>query len=394
MGKRWFYILFCLYSISSNAQERFIAPTKLLSKFHFRQLYGGVMLIYARINDLPDTLHFILDTGSGGISLDSATCVEFHIPHTPSGRTINGLAGIKTVDCSKNNILNLPNLPIKNLDFYVNDYEILSNVYGEKIDGIIGYSFFSRYIVKVNVDSILIEVYQLGEIKYPAHGYLLHPLFTTLPITTLKFTDGKRFSDNFYIDTGAGLSFLLNKEFVTDSNFLNKKRRPVMTQAQGLGGKKQMLLTVIKEVKLGPYTFRKVPTYILDDEFNVTSYPYLVGLIGNDILRRFNLIINYSSREIHLLPNSHFYDPFDYAYSGMSLYAINGKIIIDEIITKSPAEKAGLKKDDIVLGINTNFNNNLTQYNNLIQATSEKMEIFIMRNGKVKLINFKPGRIF
>lgn len=394
MRKAVFYILFSFIVSNILSQERFVNPTKLLSKFHFRQLTGGVMLINAKVGNISDTLNFILDTGSGGISLDSSTCIEFKIPHSPSGRTINGLAGIREVDFAKNIDLHLPNLSVSGLDFYVNDYDILSSVYGEKIDGIIGYSFFSRFIVKINVDSLLIEVYQPGEIKYPSHGFLLHPLFTSLPVTSLKLTDARTFTENFYFDTGAGLSFLLNRDFTKDSSVLKKSRKPVKTQAQGLGGKREMELTIIKELRLGPYTFHKVPTYILDDEFNVTSYPYLGGLIGNDILRRFNIILNYQKREIHLLPNSHYYDPFDYTYTGMSLYNLNGKIIIDDIMPNSPADKAGFKKDDVVLGINNNFSNNLTQYKNILQGSYERIKIFITRKDINLLMNFKAGRIF
>ncbi|MEJ7674247.1 MAG: hypothetical protein WKF59_16530 [Chitinophagaceae bacterium] len=89
----------------------------------------------------------------------------------------------------------------------MNDYEILTNVYGEKIDGIIGYSFFSKYIVKVNFDSTTIEVFEPGSIRYPSGGYLLRPLFTALPIQSLRIKDSRTINANFYLDTGAGLSF-------------------------------------------------------------------------------------------------------------------------------------------------------------------------------------------
>ena len=45
---------------------------------------------------------------------------------------------------------------------------------------------------------------------------------------------------------------------------------------------------------------------VYKDDFNVTSYPFIGGLIGNDLLRRFNMIINYPKKEIHLLPNKSF----------------------------------------------------------------------------------------
>ena len=390
-----FYILFTIAFAKLFAQEQFIEPAaRLLTKFHFRQLSGGIILVGAQLNDLKDTLNFILDTGSGGISLDSATCEEFHIPHAPSGRKINGIAGIREVDFSKKNTLRIPGLDVKNLDFYINDYEILSSVYGEKIDGIIGYSFFSRYIVKVDFDSLYVAVYSPGSIRYPGDGYLLHPLFTTLPIQPLRIKDTRAIFENFYFDTGAGLSFLISKEFSEDSGVILKRRVPVPIQAEGLGGKKRMLITVIKEVKIGPYRFRRVPTHILDDEFNATSYPYIGGLIGNDILRRFNLTINYLKKEIHLVPNGHYNEAFDYSYTGMSLYNIDGKVTIDDVITGSPAEIAGFKKDDVILGIGTNFSNNITQYKNILQSEGEKLKVIVFRNMGPVIITFKVGRIY
>ena len=201
--------------------------------------------------------------------------------------------------------------------------------------------------------------------------------------------DAKTVVSNFYFDTGAGLCFLVSNHFEQDSNFMLKKRKPVSIQVQGLGGKKQMLLTVIKEVKIGPYRFRKVPTNILDDEFNATSYPFIGGLIGNDILRRFNIILNYPKREIHLLPNSHFYERFDYSYTGINMYFVDGKIYTDEVIKGSPAYKAGLKKDDIIIGINTNFSNDISTYKNLMQNVGEKITLVIMRNKIIRMISFR-----
>ncbi len=389
------HIYIFLLPLPGFAQEQFIEkPAKFITKFPFKQLTGGVILIKARLNNIPDSLNFILDTGSGGISLDTATCVELKIPHSPSGRTINGIAGIKEVDFAKNNDLNLPGLKIKGLDFYVNDYEILRNVYGEKIDGIIGYSFFSRFIIKINFDSTIVEVFEPGTIRYPSGGYLLHPLFTALPIQSLRIKDSRNINANFYLDTGAGLSFLLSKDFIDDSAFLLKKRVPVQVEAQGLGGKKRMMLTIVKEVKIGPYIFRRVPTHLMDDEYNATSYPYIGGLIGNDILRRFNIVFNYQKREVHLLPNSHFRDEFDYSYTGMSIYNIEGKIFVDDVVPGSPADKSGLKKEDIIIAVNNNFSNDINQYKNILQTLRSQINLLISRDNTLVMIKLKVGKIF
>ena len=386
-----FIFLFCFSYGQVTTYEK---PAQFITKFPFKQLTGGVILVQARFNKISEPLNFILDSGSGAISLDSATTVEFNIPHIPSGKYINGIAGTSIVDYTQNNKLILPGLTVDSLDFYINNYDILSSVYGEKIDGIMGYSFLSRYIVKIDYDSLYIEVYSPGRIEYPRNGFLLHPLFTALPIQPLTIKDARTVNANFYIDTGAGLCFLMSKQFEDDSQVLKKSRKPVSIQVQGLGGKKKMSLTIIKGVQIGPYKFRKVPTNILDDEFNATSYPFLGGVIGNDILRRFNVILNYGKREIHLLPNSHYNDDFDYSYTGLNMYYIEGKIILDEVIYKSPAYKAGLKKDDVVIAVNTNFSNDINIYKNLMQVVGEKVTMVISRKNVPMIISFRVGRIY
>lgn len=351
------------------------------------------MLIQARVSNYPDTLNFILDTGSGGISLDSSTCERLHITSEASDRTIRGIAGIKTVSFVYNQKLHLPGLTLDSLNFHVNDYEILTAAYGERIDGIIGYSFFSRYIVQINYDSSNVKVYSKGTMKYPRGGFLLRPILSTLPIQTARVEDGKEITSRFYFDTGAGLCLLLSEDFIGDSSLLRAKKKPVLTQGEGLGGKMEMQLTTIKEFKLGPYRFKKVPTYIFNDTFNVTAYPYLGGLIGNDILRRFNVTINYDHRDIYLVPNTRFRDPFDYSYTGLGIYKIDSEVIIVDIMKGSPADKAGFRPGDVIVAINGNFSRNVQTYKNMMQNVGEKLKFLILRDTGPQMITLKVGSI-
>ena len=373
-----------LTNIHAKAQEEFVQPSsKLITSFPFTVFTGGVILLKARLGDFPDSLNFILDTGSGGISLDSLTCVRLRLDPEPSDRTILGIAGIRQVKFLYNRTLRLPGLNVDSLNFHVNDYDILSSVYGDKVDGIIGYSFFSRYIIKIDYDSSRVFVYSRGAFRYPRGGYLLHPIIASLPIQAAQVRDAKRIDGRFYFDTGAGLCALLSSDFATDSNILDTRKKSFYTLAQGLGGKATMRLTTLRELRLGPFRFRKVPTYIFDDVYNVTSYPNLGGLLGNDILRRFNVIFNYERRTICLSPNSHFHDPFDYSYTGLGIYWVDGEVRVGDIMKDSPADKAGLKEDDIVLAINNNFTNNIQVYKSLLQNAGEKVKIIVKRNGEL-----------
>jgi hypothetical protein len=371
-------------NIRMSAQEEFVKPAaRLITSFPLTLFTGGVVLIRARLGDYPDSLNFILDTGSGGISLDSSTCVRLKLDPQPSDKTILGIAGIRQVKFLYNRTLHLPGLTVDSLNFHVNDYDVLSSVYGDKIDGIIGLSFFARYIVEINYDSLRVSIYTNGGFRYPRGGYLLHPLIASLPIQGVQVRDANRINGRFYFDTGAGLCVLLSSDFASDSSILDPRKKMFFTQAEGLGGKATMRLTTLREVRLGPYRFRKVPAYVFDDIYNVTSYPNLGGLLGNDILRRFNVILNYDRRNIYLMPNSHFHDPFDYSYTGLNIYWIEGEVRVGDVMKDSPAEKAGLKEDDIVLAVNNNFSNNIQVYKNLLQNTGDKVKIIVKRNGEL-----------
>lgn len=367
-----------------------IPKAKFITKFPFSQYSGGVMVVKAKLNNIPDSLNFILDTGSGGISLDSTTTAQLNIPISPSDTIITGMGDSHKVSFAFNQSLHFSGLTVDRLNFHINNYDVLTSVYGEKIDGIIGYSFFRRYIVKINFDSLEVEVYSPGEMEYPKNGTVLNPVFTTLPIVNLHFKDRKKTDFNFYFDTGAGLCFLMSDRFAADSNILLSKRKPVLTQAEGMGGKIQMRMTVIKMLQVGRYRFRNVPTYLYSDDFNVTSYPTVGGLLGNDMLRRFNLIINYPKRQIYLMPNGHFNDRFDYSYTGMAAYYIDGLILVDDVIKGSPADKAGILKDDIIVAVNKNFSNNIMQYKDILQSEKDKIKIIIKRNGVLMELFIKP----
>jgi hypothetical protein len=386
-------ILLLALTFSSIAQEEFIAPSRFLTRCDFSQLTGGVILMRARLEPFPDTLNFILDSGSGGISLDSVTVQYFGLKSIPSNRTIRGIAGIRRVSFVHNQVLKLPDLSIDSLDFHVNDYSILTSVYGERIDGIIGYAVLSRYILKIDYDSNKIEFWSRGSFKYPRGGFLLRPQINMLPVQTLRIKDDKTITSRFLFDMGAGLNMMLTSDFIRDSSIMRKKRKFFTKQAEGLGGKIDMSLTVIKEVKLGPYRFRNVPVYIFDDTYNVTSYPYLGGILGNDLLRRFNLILNYEHRDIYMLPNTHYNEPFDYSYTGMELFYENGHIVIGDVAKGSPAEAVGLKEGDIVIAIDRNFSQNIQQYKLAIQNAGDKLKMIIQRGTDIMEYNVKVKSI-
>lgn len=360
---------------------------RLITEIPFVQFTGGVIILRGRVNDFPDTLNFILDTGSGGISLDSTTCDRLGLKVEPSDRFIRGIGGMKKLFYAGGNTLVLPGLTIDSLNFHISNYDFISSVYGVQIDGIIGYSFLKDYIVRVNYDSMKLFVYSPGGIDYGKSGELLHTGSESIPVISAPLKNKDRYHMKYYFDMGAGLCLMISNRFVNDSCLFcgprKQKHRFIQSEAQGLTGKITMTQTVVQGLQVGKYYFHNVPTYLFDDVSNVTAYPRLGGLVGNDLLRRFNVTLNYPAGEIYLAPNSHFKDPFDYSYTGLVMYFIDGQVQITEVNKGSPAAKAGLRPGDVIVSVGSNFSNNIQQYRELLKAAGRRTQLIIRRDGQL-----------
>jgi hypothetical protein len=383
----------CALLRSAGEDGRYVSgrnepPARLITEIPFVQFTGGVIILKGLIDDGGDTLRFILDTGSGGISLDSATCIRLGLKRIPSDRFIRGIGGITRLFYTGYNTLRLPGLTIDSLDFHIGNYDFISSVYGVRIDGIIGYSFLKRYIVAVNYDSLKLYVYSPGRFTYPRGGEMLDPVISNIPVVPAPLWNKKEVHTRYYFDMGAGLCLMLSNRFAEDSCLFcrpdQRRHRFVESEAQGLTGKIDMKQTVVQGIRIGKYYFRRVPTYLFDDVSNVTAYPSLGGLIGNDLLRRFNVILNYPAGRIWLQPNRHFHDPFDYSYTGMAMYFLSGHVVITDVMKNSPAERAGLQDGDVILAVNGDFSNDIQRYRELLKAAGTRVQLIILRDGELQ----------
>jgi len=95
-----------------------------------------------------------------------------------------------------------------------------------------------------------------------------------------------------------------------------------------------------------------------------------------------------------MIPNSHFRDPFDYAYSGFELYFIDGHIEIGSVSRDSPAEKAGIKEGDVVVAVNNDFSQNFNKYKSLILASNSKVKLILRRNEELIQVEMKVKSIY
>ncbi len=78
----------------------------------------------------------------------------------------------------------------------------------------------------------------------------------------------------------------------------------------------------------------------------------------------------------------------------MATYYLDGKILVEDIMPGSPAEKAGLKVDDVLIAVGNNFSNNIMQYKTILQNANEKISMIVSRNGEISTIVYKTHKYF
>lgn len=392
----------CTVSLLLLLLSFFIAPSYASTKTHsgaaltripFLQVTGGVVIIQAKLAPFNDTLQFIFDTGSSGISLDSSTARYLGLRPSYDGLLIRGIAGVREVPQLRDQTLTIGSLRTDSLHFYINDYSVLTSIYGVRIDGVIGYAMLSRYIVSIDYEKQLMEWYSPAPFSYPKKGLLLHPQINRLPAHPFLLQEVQSKSYPMLIDIGAGLNLLFSERFAKEAGVLDPTRKSWITSGEGIGGQIELRLTLLRSLRIGPYRFKKIPVTIFEDSNNVTNYPHWAGLIGNDLLRRFNIVINYPAGEMHLRPNKFFYDEFDYAYLGMELYLIDGLITIGFVASGSPAQEAGLEVGDEIVAINKTVGSKLDAFKTELAHATKKVSVIYKRRGKIATTVVKAIRI-
>ncbi len=160
------------------------------------------------------------------------------------------------------------------------------------------------------------------------------------------------FVGKFLIDTGSPGALLLDGAAAEKSGIWASQQPYAPASTRGFGGRSTRT-RVYRQDRLKLYKF------VLEDQYVRLMQPGNVrgqfdkydGLIGMGALRFFDVSIDTKSKAMWLAPNGMtFADQVEYPMSGIWIDGEGNNISIAEIGIGSPAEKAGLKVGDKILG--------------------------------------------
>ena len=117
------------------------------------------------------------------------------------------------------------------------------------------------------------------------------------------------------------------------------------------------------------------------------------GIIGSQILRMYNMTIDYGTKMIYL-EKDHTYDAnFKVNCSGIDVQLSKDKkkVLIHQVFENSPASEAGIKVDDELLKINgkSMLEINLAEIKKILKKEGETVEIVVSQAGAEKTVSLK-----
>ena len=348
-------------------------------------------------------LRFILDTGA-----EHTILTKKDIPMLlgiPFERSINLMGTDMKTQVVAHIIrkvkLQLPNVSFtKDIIVLDDDYFEFDKFAGLEVHGIIGAEALRGYVVKFDYARQLITLYDPSVFKAADRKH-----FEELPLQIIRSkpyltTSAQIQNDSvvqlkLLLDTGAALSLLLHTYSTPGLSLPTQVIKGNI--GTGLGGEIEGYVGRIKKLQLGRNQLIE-PISNFQELVTLSDSTYLNGrngLIGGEILSRFNFIIDLNNEKLYLQPNKYFKYKFKYDKSGLILIAGGATLnmfAVYGVLPKSPAEEAGFQKGDEITRINLTpcryFN--LSSINQKFQGKTGKIfHIRFKRNGQSMKLNLK-----
>ena len=375
-----------------------ISPTwasASLTTLPFR-LTGSHIFIEVRVNE-SEPMQFIFDTGAASTVINQRQAKKLKL--SSDGFTpIRSRKGPSLAYYSRNSQLHMGELRVEKVRVVHLPLDHIQRALGKHVDGIIGQDLLKHYVVQINYDTQTIALYDPQEFIPPA-GYHAHPfeIISGRPYIegALTLDDGHTLTGRFQVDNGSGSSITLYSPTVEKHQLADKIGRTRTVYTMGFTGiVDRNDAGRLKNFDLGWCQLTNVPIRLNRSAYFKKAFHDGIGHIGNELLKRFNIVFDYQNNVSYWKPNYSFVEEFASAYSGLVLKTdrTEERVIIRHVFTDSPAARAGFTKDDEIVMVDEvrTAGRPHEEVSTLLTQTSSSVQVVVRRNHHLKTLQLQP----
>ncbi|MBV8600919.1 MAG: aspartyl protease family protein, partial [Candidatus Eremiobacteraeota bacterium] len=293
----------------------------------------------------------IFDTGGGNV-LDPAFVKTAGLK--TFGHGIASGAGEGTVSASNTRVasLKIGNLELRDQTFRVFSLPAaLTGGDARPVEAIVGRELLARYATRIDYDARTLTFWPLDGFAYAGSA-------SPIPFQSRHGTPEVRATIDgvgglFQIDTGSAASVVLTAPFVAANDLRHAYRLAGHTiVGRGVGGYTRADLARGKLLKIGDVEVSDPVLDLSTDRAGVFASSAIAGNIGNDVLSRFTLTLDYRRRVLYLEPDAEIGTPAPPNRAGM--YAQNDDrrfYNVVDVVENGPAYEAGVRAGDRIVAI-------------------------------------------
>ena len=313
----------------------------------------GALVVRVRVNN-SQPLKFFFDTGAGISVVSPKQAARLHL-RTADSLKVTGTGGTVNGTVAMGVSLRLPGVTVRNQNvavFSLDDFPCEAR----DITGIIGYDFIKEFVVEIDYEASVIRLFEPRGYEYTGRGDLFPLTIARTPRVRagVKVPGRASVEGLFEIDTGHEGTLVINSPFVNRHKLLDALNDQIPANGRGVGGVSTRAGARLESLQLGPYTIGSPVVALSLETEGALAATDNDGPIGNEILQRFKMTLDYSRRRMWLEPNAHLTDPFQSDMSGIEFDSAgdNCRIFkVTDIAAKSPAAEAGIQPGDEIIAI-------------------------------------------
>mgnify|MGYP001113110569 CR=1 FL=1 len=347
------------------------------------------MIVKLGVNK-KDSLNFIFDTGAYQTIIDSKTAKILGLQKTD---ILYDKKSDQIVDRSQWNKIYFDNaILLPSIDLYMIDLNKLSEIIGLRIDGVIGYDLLKQFPVHIHMSSQQLVLYNDKYNPAPEAKKIKLIVERGKPMIEagLHFYNNKQMSGKFLIDSGSAFPVSV---YGGGENKPSQEDLPEIYEFYSVGlfgNVKEKLGGNIEQLKFGELAFNKVPICMEKEEWNENKA--YGGILGAELIKKFNLILDFDNHISYWEPNDNFHEPFRINKLGIVLRrdTDKDKIYVKHVFEESIAKKFDIQENDIVLRIN-GVELKLLPMTKIYRMMEGKIEQMVLERGDHrKYIHFRP----